>query len=69
MSTLLAGDVGGTKTLLALYTVEGGRLIRGRSERFASADWQDFAALQDRLVEEAFENLLDNIFNKAFSNW
>jgi hypothetical protein len=30
---------------------------------------QDFAALQDRLVEEAFENLLDNIFNKAFSNW
>jgi hypothetical protein len=30
---------------------------------------QDFVALQDQLVNEAFENLLDNIFNKAFSNW
>jgi hypothetical protein len=30
---------------------------------------QDFAALQDQLVNEAFDNLLDNIFNKAFSNW
>ncbi|NBW63083.1 MAG: glucokinase [Synechococcaceae bacterium WB4_1_0192] len=50
MSTLLAGDVGGTKTLLALYTVEGGRLIRGRSERFASADWQDFAALLNHFL-------------------
>ena len=50
MTTLLAGDIGGTKTLLALYTLEGGRLIRGRSERFISSDWQDFAALVNHFL-------------------
>lgn len=30
---------------------------------------QDFATLQDQLTNEAFENILDNVFNKAFSNW
>ena len=34
MTTLLAGDIGGTKTLLALYRLEGGQLIQGRCERF-----------------------------------
>lgn len=45
MTTLLAGDVGGTKTLLALYTLEHGRLREGRRDRFISADWPDFATL------------------------
>lgn len=50
MTTLLAGDIGGTKTLLALYELESGRLIRGRSERFSSADWPDFAALVNHFL-------------------
>ncbi|MCP9815278.1 glucokinase [Synechococcus sp. GreenBA-s] len=45
MTTLLAGDIGGTKTLLATYRLEGGALIQQRAERFPSADWDDFAAL------------------------
>ncbi len=52
MTTLLAGDIGGTKTLLALYRLEGGRLIQGRCERFVSAEWDDFAALVNHFLSE-----------------
>jgi len=45
MTTLLAGDIGGTKTLLALYGVEHGELRQRRCERFVSAEWDDFSAL------------------------
>jgi glucokinase len=46
MTTLLAGDIGGTKTLLALYTLESGSGLRLlRSERFPSADWDDLAPM------------------------
>jgi glucokinase len=50
MTTLLAGDIGGTKTLLALYRLEEGRLIQGRSARFASGEWDDFAALVNHFL-------------------
>ncbi|MHB1232522.1 MAG: glucokinase [Burkholderiales bacterium] len=40
--TVLAGDVGGTKTFLALGRIEAGRLIIEREERFSTGD---FAAL------------------------
>ena len=50
MTTLLAGDIGGTKTLLALYRLDGGRLIQGRCERFVSAEWDDFAALVNHFL-------------------
>ena len=50
MTTLLAGDIGGTKTLLALYGLEGGRLIQRRCERFTSADWSDFAELVNHFL-------------------
>ena len=43
--TLLAGDLGGTKTLLATYQVDGSSLIKTRSERYASGQWPDFRAL------------------------
>jgi glucokinase len=43
--TLLAGDLGGTKTLLATYQVDGPRLIKTRSERYASGQWPDFSGL------------------------
>ncbi len=46
MTTLLAGDIGGTKTLLALYRLqEDGALEPLRRERFASADWADLAPM------------------------
>ena len=45
MTTLLAGDIGGTKTLLALYRNEGGRLIQTRSQRFPSAEWADLSLM------------------------
>ena len=44
-SPLLAGDIGGTKTLLATYRVEGARLVQERCSRYSSAEWDDFAAL------------------------
>lgn len=55
MSTLLAGDIGGTKTLLALYHLEEGRLIQGKSERFLSAEWNDFASLVNHFLTKATE--------------
>jgi glucokinase len=50
MTTLLAGDIGGTKTLLATYTLEGGQLCKQRAERFVSADWADFAELVNHFL-------------------
>ncbi|MBU4033258.1 MAG: glucokinase, partial [Proteobacteria bacterium] len=45
MSYFLAGDLGGTKTLLALYrtTGEGYGLIR--EQRFANSDYDDFSGI------------------------
>ena len=46
MTTLLAGDIGGTKTLLALYALDTSTgLTLLRSERFPSADWDDLAPM------------------------
>ena len=50
MTTLLAGDIGGTKTLLAIYALEAGQLRQQRAERFISADWADFAELVNRFL-------------------
>ncbi len=43
--TLLAGDIGGTKTLLSLYGWDGTALRPLASERFPSADWWDLGAM------------------------
>lgn len=46
MTTLLAGDIGGTKTLLALYELDlGGNLSLLRSERYSSAEWDDLGPM------------------------
>lgn len=45
---LLAGDVGGTKTILALFEVRAGGLVQVREERFSS---QDYASFDDLLSE------------------
>ncbi len=46
MTTLLAGDIGGTKTLLALYRLEfGGQMSLVQSQRYPSSDWSDLAPM------------------------
>lgn len=42
---VLAGDVGGTKTLLALFARDGRRLREIRSERYSSSDFPTFEAM------------------------
>ncbi|MFM8606267.1 MAG: glucokinase [Cyanobium sp.] len=44
-SLLLAGDIGGTKTLLNLHACTGDALVPLASERFPSTDWADLAAM------------------------
>ena len=39
LTTLLAGDMGGTKTLLALYGIKDGRLTQLYQQRFMSSEW------------------------------
>ncbi|MFQ6537372.1 MULTISPECIES: glucokinase [Aphanothece] len=46
MAALLAGDIGGTKTLLALYSAEPhGELRLLASQRYVSAEWPDLAPM------------------------
>ena len=45
MTTLLAGDIGGTKTLLSLYRSRGGQLEQIAGERYLSAEWPDLASM------------------------
>ena len=52
-STLLAGDIGGTKTLLSLYSWEGEAPQLRCSERFPSADWPDLGAMVLHFLERA----------------
>ena len=49
--TLLAGDMGGTKTLLALYDL-GETLIKRHQQRFVSADWSSLEPMLQAFVEE-----------------
>lgn len=45
MGYFLAGDLGGTKTLLALYATEGQGYALVREQRFASGDYDDFSGI------------------------
>jgi glucokinase len=45
MTCFLAGDLGGTKTLLALYVVTGQGYELVREQRFASSDYNDFSGM------------------------
>lgn len=50
ITTLLAGDIGGTKTLLSLYGWDGTSLELLREERFVSAEWDDLAPMVRRFL-------------------
>lgn len=49
MSTLLAGDIGGTKTLLSLYAAADLELLA--EQRYRSADWPDLAAMVQHFLD------------------
>ncbi len=53
--TILAGDLGGTKTVLALYRPDDPMDQPFRSERFPSADYDDLDSIVERFLGEAGE--------------
>jgi glucokinase len=50
MTTLLAGDIGGTKTLLSLYGADALELLA--QERYISADWVDLAPMVRHFLDQ-----------------
>lgn len=53
MATLLAADIGGTKTLLALYENTGQQLNLLREERYSSAEWDNLTPMVKRFLNSA----------------
>ncbi|MFN7739026.1 MAG: glucokinase [Cyanobacteriota bacterium] len=51
MTTLLAGDIGGTKTLLSLYGADALELLA--QELYFSADWVDLAPMVRHFLDQA----------------
>ena len=63
---ILAGDIGGTKTLLALYEYQQGRLQEIICTRYPSADFDDFfTLLADFLAEVPLDRLEAAAFGVA----
>jgi hypothetical protein len=52
-STLLAGDMGGTKTLLALYGIKDGRLAQLHQQRFISSEWTSLEPMLEFFFKQA----------------
>ena len=52
MTLLLAGDLGGTKTLLALYEAKAGQLNCLTRERFNSAEWPHLAPMLQKFLSD-----------------
>ena len=52
LSTLLAGDMGGTKTLLALYGIKDGRLMQLCQQRFISSEWTSLEPMLKFFLEQ-----------------
>ncbi len=50
---ILAGDVGGTKTLLAIYVADGDSYRCVNKQRYASADYQTFSELLASFLSDA----------------
>ncbi len=51
-TTLLAGDIGGTKTLLGLYEADGGRLGLQHKERYRSGDYPRLADIVQKFLKD-----------------
>jgi len=50
--TLLAGDMGGTKTLLAIYSLETDRLRQQHKQRFFSSEWPSLEPMLESFLRE-----------------
>jgi glucokinase len=64
MTTILAGDVGGTKTVLAVYQIEQNRsatLKELHKNVFASADYDDFVVLVNDFLQQIRPDSVDNV--------
>lgn len=62
---ILAGDIGGTKTLLALFAVDGERLDSCREETFVSGHFASFDDLLDRFLATETPRLRSACFDVA----
>jgi glucokinase len=63
---LLAGDIGGTKTVLALFDGSGGELVKVREATFPSRDYATFQMILDKfLAGEARSSLRAGCFGVA----
>ena len=56
-TTLLAGDMGGTKTLLALYGSDGSQLRLLHQERFRSGEWSSLEPMLDAFLRNRPDDL------------
>ena len=50
-TTYLAGDLGGTKTLLALYSDQNGKLKQEYVQRYVSAEWTSLDSMLKHFLE------------------
>ena len=50
VTTLLAGDMGGTKTLLAIYEVQDGALVQRHQHRYVSSEWSSLEPMLNDFV-------------------
>ena len=51
--TYLAGDLGGTKTLLSLYKEIDGQLKKEHSHRYRSAEWHDLESMLRHFLNQS----------------
>ena len=69
---VLAGDIGGTKTMLALYKVSKGEFTLLRSQRFSSASYKGFIDILEEFIQEqekeAIRHFCLGVAGPVFSN-
>jgi len=63
---VLAGDIGGTKTLLHIAEVRGTHIKSLHQARFASQDYSDFETLLSEFLQQAPANLRNTITAACF---
>lgn len=62
---LLAGDIGGTKTVLALYSADGSPRMPIKKERFASQDYKSLNEIMAKFLADARLSLVRASFGVA----
>lgn len=57
--TILAGDIGATKTLLAIFSVSEGQILKVREERFITKDCDSF----EEVIKEFLQNEMADVIS------